>query len=155
MADKAETPQEGEMIANEQINNGNAYRKFAEIVKAQGGNVKYINDPEKYPKPVYKKNISSKVNGYLKSVNTFELGLAAVELGAGRLKKEDKIDPAAGIIFKYKIGDKINKGDVIAEIFSNNKKGILNVEKRFHTLVDFSDKKIIPPKLIKQIITGE
>jgi thymidine phosphorylase len=155
MADKAETQKEGEMIAEEQINNGNAYRKFAEIVKAQGGKVKYINDPEKYPKPGYKKNISSMVEGYLKSVNTFELGLAAVELGAGRLKKDDKIDPSAGIIFKYKIGDKINKGDVIAEIFSNNKKVILNVEKRFHTLVEFSDKKIIPPKLIKQIITGE
>ena len=95
------------------------------------------------------------MNGYLKSVNTFELGMAAVELGAGRIKKEDKIDPKAGIIFNYKIGDKIKKGDVIAEIFSDNKKSISNVEKKFNNLVEFSDKKINPPKLIKKIIKGE
>ncbi len=155
LGEKAKTQEEGEYIAEEQIKNGKAYEKFIEIAKAQGGDISYINNPGKYPKPFYKKIIKSSVNGYLKSVNTFELGMAAVELGAGRMKKEDKIDPKAGMIFNYKIGDKINRGDVIAEIFSDNKKSILNVEKRFNNLVGFSDNEINPPKLIKTITEGE
>lgn len=155
LGEKTKTQEEGDSIAEEQIRNGKAYEKFLEIVKAQGGNISYINNPEKYPKPSYSKVIKSPANGYLKSISTFELGMAAVELGAGRLRKDDKIDPSAGIIFNYKIGDKISKGDVIAEIFSDKKKSILNVEKNFNQLVEFSEKKVNPPKLIKTIIKDE
>jgi pyrimidine-nucleoside phosphorylase len=151
---KAKTQNEGEAIAEEQIHNGNAYQKFIEIVKAQGGNITFIKSPERFPEPSYKKSILSAADGFLKYVNTFELGMAAVELGAGRLEKEDKIDPGAGIIFNYKVGDEIKKGNVIAEIFSNNKKAILSVEKKINNLVEISNKKVNPPKLVKQIIKG-
>ena len=65
---------------------------------------------------------------------------------------DDKIDPKAGIKFNFKIGDKINKGDIIAELYSDNKNKITNVEKRFNKLVGLSDEKVNPPKLIKKII---
>jgi pyrimidine-nucleoside phosphorylase len=149
---KASSLKEGENIAEEQINNGNAYEKFLEIVKAQGGNVSYIKNPDKYPKPLYSKVIKSTVKGYLKKVNTFELGMTAVELGAGRLRKDDKIDPKAGIIFKFKPGDKINKGDSVAELFSDSKEKINQAEKKFQDIIEISKKKINPPKLIKRII---
>jgi len=149
---KSKSIEDGVTIAQEQIKNGNAFEKFLEIVQAQGGDITYINNPEKYPEPSYKKIIKSPINGYLKSVQTFDLGMTAVEIGAGRLKKDDKIDPKAGINFNYKIGDKIKEGDVIAEIFSNDKRSILNVEKRFNKLVEFSKNKVNPPKLIKKII---
>jgi len=152
LGEKSKSIEDGVTIAQEQIKNGNAFEKFLEIIKAQGGDVIYIKNPEKYPEPSYKKIIKSPINGYLKSVQTFELGMAAVEIGAGRLKKDDKIDPKAGINFNYKIGDKIKEGDVIAEIFSNNKRSILNVEKRFNKLVELSKNKVNPPKLIKKII---
>jgi len=152
LGEKAKTQEEGEFIAEEQIRSGKAFKKFLEIVKAQVGDVSYVKNPEKYPKPSYRKVIKSSVSGYLKSVNTFALGMAAIELGAGRMKKEDKIDPTAGIIFNSKIGDKIKRGDVIAEIFSNDKRSIFNVEKGFNKLVEFSNNKLNPPKLIKRII---
>ena len=149
---KAKTQKEGDIIAERQIKNGAAFKKFLEIVKAQGGNVRYINNPEKYPKPSYKRFIKSPLNGYLKSIDTFELGMAAVELGAGRLKKDDKIDPKAGIIFNYKIGDRINKENIIAELYSDSKKSILSVEEKIINMVEISEKKTNPPKLIKRII---
>jgi pyrimidine-nucleoside phosphorylase len=149
---KAKTQKEGNIIAERQIKNGAAFKKFLEIVKAQGGNVRYINNPEKYPKPSYKRIIKSPLNGYLKSIDTFELGMAAVELGAGRLKKDDKIDPKAGIIFNYKIGDRINKENIIAELYSDSKKSILSVEEKIINMVEISEKKTNPPKLIKRII---
>ncbi len=146
------TVEEGERSAKEQIKNGRAFEKFIEIAKAQNGEVKYLYNPEKYKKPKFKKVIKSTEDGFLNSVNTFEIGIAAVELGAGRLKLDDEIDPKAGIKFNFKIGDKINKGEIIAELYSDNKNKITNVEKRFNKLVGLSDEKINPPNLIKKII---
>ena len=78
--------------------------------------------------------------------------MAAVELGAGRLKLDDKINPKAGIKFNFKIGDKISRGDIIAELYSDNKNKITNVEKRFNKLVGLSREKVNLPRLIKKII---
>ena len=155
LGEKAKTQQEGERIAEEKINDGSAFKKFLEIVAAQGGDTSYIEDPANYQKPKFKKKVRSTVGGYLRSMNTLELGLAAVELGSGRMKKDDKINSKAGIIFNHKIGDEIRGGDMIAEIFSDNKNSILSVEKKFNRIVKISNKKVNPPKLIKKIIKGE
>ena len=149
---KALTTKEGEQIAKEQITQGYAFERFVEIVKAQKGDIKYLYNPGKYRKPKFKRVIKSVEDSFLNSVNTFEMGLAAVELGAGRLKKDDLVDPAAGIKFNFKIGDKINKGDIIAELYSDNKNKILLVEKRFNNMVGLSGRKVNPPRLIKKII---
>ena len=149
---KALTTKEGEQIAKEQITQGYAFERFVEIVKAQKGDIKYLYNPGKYRKPKFKRVIKSVEDSFLNSVNTFEMGLAAVELGAGRLKKDDMVDPAAGIKFNFKIGDKINKGDIIAELYSDNKNKILLVEKRFNNMVGLSGRKVNPPRLIKKII---
>ena len=155
LGEKAKTQQEGERIAEEKINDGSAFKKFLEIVAAQGGDTSYIEDPANYQKPKFKKKVRSTVGGYLRSMNTLELGLAAVELGSGRMKKDDKINSKAGIIFNHKIGDEIRGGDMIAEIFSDNKNSILSVEKKFNRIVKISNEKVNPPKLIKKIIKGE
>lgn len=134
------------------LNSGKAFDKFLEIAKAQGGDMTYLRNPEKYPKSKYHKSIKVLNDGYLSFVNTYEIGMAAIDLGAGRLRKEDKIDPKAGIIFNYKIGDKISKGDVIAELFSDSDKKIKLAENRILKAVSLSNKKIKSPDLIKQII---
>jgi pyrimidine-nucleoside phosphorylase len=152
LAQKASSINEGIEIAEKQIENGKAYEKFIEIVKLQGGDTKYILHPDKYPKPKYNEIIRSGVDGYLAEINTFELGMAALELGAGRITKEDKIDHKAGIIFKYKLGDKIKKGDTIAELYSSSPKKIMIAKERFKNILKFSDKKITKPELIKKIL---
>ncbi|MCX8106502.1 MAG: thymidine phosphorylase [Ignavibacterium album] len=149
---KAKSFEEGIEKAIITLNSGKAYDKFLEIVEAQGGDVSYINNPDKYPKSEYQKKIKVSDEGYLASVNTYEIGMAAIDLGAGRLKKEDKIDPKAGIIFNYKLGDKLKKGDVIAEIFSDSGRKIKLAEQRILNAIKLSNKKTNCPALIKQII---
>lgn len=149
---KSKSLEEGIEKAITILNSGKAFNKFLEIVKAQGGNISYLKNPEKYPKSKYHKEIKLMNEGYLSFVNTYEIGMAAIDLGAGRLKKEDKIDPKAGIIFNYKIGDKIIKGDVIAEVFSDSKEKINLAEKRILNAVRLSNKKVKSPNLIKEII---
>jgi pyrimidine-nucleoside phosphorylase len=149
---KAASIEKGIKLANELIDNGKAFEKFREIVKHQKGNLRWIDDPDDFPKSKKIGKIIAKKSGYLKSIDTYSLGVAAAELGAGRMTKDDKIDPKAGIIFNYKIGNKIKKGDVIAELHSESQTKVEKVKENFYNLLTFSDKKTISPKLIKKII---
>lgn len=150
---KAPSIKEGITISENLVKNGKAFERFVQVVKLQGGDVKYILHPEKYPKPKFILNVKSLKDGYIKGINTYSIGMAALELGAGRLKKDDVIDPIAGIIFKIKIGDKIKKGEKIAEIHSGTKiKAELAAEKIVSSIT-YSQVKVKKQKLIKRIIT--
>lgn len=149
---KSRTLEEGIEKAITTLNSGKAFDKFLEIVKAQGGDINYLRNPENYPKSKFHKKIRLMNEGYISFVNTYEIGMASIDLGAGRLKKDDKIDPKAGIIFNYKIGDKISKSDVVAELFSDSAKKIKLAENRILKAISLSNKKVKSPDLIKQII---
>ena len=149
---KADSINEGVEIAKEQINNGKAFEKFVQMIELQGGNTKFILHPEKYPKSKFIKKIKSNETGYIKSIDNFRVGMAALELGAGRKTMEDKIDPKAGIIFKVKIGDKFNKGDVIAELHSQSMDKVITAKEMVLTALRYSKQKTTKPKLIKRII---
>jgi len=150
---KANSINAGKVIASELINSEQAFKKFLEIVKLQGGDTAYIIHPDKYPKTKYHKRVISKKNGFVDSINNYELGMSALELGAGRKTKEDVIDPAAGIIFYSKIGTEIKEGDIVAELFSNKKDSLIIAEKKIFNAIVLSKKKTSAPKLIKKIIT--
>ncbi|MBI5662474.1 MAG: thymidine phosphorylase [Ignavibacterium album] len=149
---KAKSFEEGIEKAITLLNSGKAFDKFLELVKVQGGDISYIKNPDRYPKSRYHKKIKMLKDGFISFIDTYEIGMAAIDLGAGRLKKEDKIDPKAGIIFNYKLGDKINKGDVIAEVFSDSNEKINLAEKRILNSIKLSERKTKIPALVKQII---
>lgn len=149
---KSKSLDEGIEEAIRILKSGKAFDKFVEIVKAQNGKTEFILNPEKYPKSKFKEVIKSSTTGYLSEVNTYELGMAAIDLGAGRKIKEDKINPKAGIIFKYKIGDTINKGVILAELYSDSKSGIESAKKRILTAIKISKTKPIKPALIKMVM---
>jgi len=149
---KAASIEEGKSVAKNLISSGKAYEKFLQLVKLQGGDIKYLEKPGLYPKAKVKKIIRVKRKGFLKTINTFQIGMAATELGAGRKTKDDKIDSTAGIIFNLKIGDEVKKNDVIAEIFSSSKSRIEDAEERINNALTFSDSKVKKPKLVKRII---
>jgi pyrimidine-nucleoside phosphorylase len=149
---KAKSLEEGIEIAIKILSSGKAFEKFIEIVKAQNGKPDFIIHPDKYPKAKFREIIKSQSLGYLSEVNTYELGMAAIDLGAGRITKEDKIDPKAGIVFNYKIADKINKDVVLAELYSDSKSGIDNAKKRIVSSIKISRTKPNNLKLIKKVI---
>lgn len=113
----------------ENIKNGRAYTKFLELVQIQGGDISYIENPEKFPKAKHIIPVYSEEEGYVEKLNAEKVGVTSVHLGAGRVKKEDGIDHAVGIWLKKKIGDKVNKGDILAYIHANDEeKGKTAVE---------------------------
>lgn len=149
---KSKSLDEGIEEAIRILQSGKAFDKFVEIVKSQNGKTDFILHPEKYPKSKFSEVIKSNSYGYLSEVNTYELGMAAIDLGAGRKTKDDKIDPKAGIVFNYKVGDTINKGVVLAELFSNSKSGMDNAKKRITNAIKISKSEPQKLKLIKTII---
>jgi len=149
---KAKSIKEGIALSKELIANGKAFEKFVELVKLQGGDVSYLYHPEKYPKSKYSLKVESKGGGFVSAIDTYQIGVAALELGAGRLKKEDVIDPKAGIIFHKKLGDKLAKGELIAELFTDKKNVLDAAEKRIHEAVVVTEASPKKQKLVKMII---
>lgn len=152
LGDKAESVEEGIEISKELIKNGKAFDKFVEITKAQSGDVKYLHNPESYPKSKHHETIYAEKDGYLKSVDTYEIGMAALELGAGRQTLHDKIDFKAGLIFYPKIGDKINMGDKLVELFTDKEDKIESAKQMITGVLEFTDKKVENPALIKKVL---
>jgi pyrimidine-nucleoside phosphorylase len=153
LGEKTKSIKEGIKISQEMINNGKAFDKFLEIVELQGGNISFIKSPNKYPKSRFNEQITASTSGYVQSIDNYEIGMASLELGAGRLKMTDKIDPKAGIIFYPKIGDRIKKGSVIAEIFTDKEEKIDSVKEKILSSIKFSTTPIKPVKLIKTLIS--
>ena len=149
---KAKTIKEGIEIAEEMIKSGKAFEKFLEIVKLQKGDTSYIRNLKKYPKAKHVEILIADKSGYVEKLDNYQIGMASLELGAGRVTKEDKIDPTAGIIFYPKIGTKIKKGEVIAKLFSGKKDKIDMVKEMISNSIKYSKNKTKPVKLIKTII---
>lgn len=113
----------------ENINNGKAYNKFLELVEIQNGDRSYIEKPEKFKKAKHIIPVYAETTGYIEKLNAEKVGVTSVHLGAGRVKKEDTIDHAVGIWLEKKIGDKIEKGEILAYIHANDEeKGNVAVE---------------------------
>jgi len=149
----AQSVTKAEALIREKISNGEGFDKFCEFVKAQGGDVSYISDTKKLPKATIVENIIyNKGKGYVKKIQTENIGKASLVLGGGRLTKESAIDMSVGIVINKKIGDMVEDGQVIAVVHGNDR---LKVEEAKRIVLDsytFSDKPTETPKLIKNIV---
>ncbi|MBQ4492991.1 MAG: thymidine phosphorylase [Elusimicrobiaceae bacterium] len=135
------------------IKDGSALKKLKEILKWQGANPKIADEPQKYLKNAkYQKDFVATASAYITNIDAKTCGRASVLLGAGRNTMEDKIDYGAGIWLDKKSGDKVQKGQVIARLYAEDKKKLEEGYKLFSQAVKISAKKPAPNKLIREII---
>ncbi len=99
---------------------GAALEKLKEMIAAQGGNTKVIENPDVLPGSRFSEPYKSNKEGYITKLNALAIGTAAVKLGSGRATKKSEIDHGAGILLKKKIGDHVRKNEVLAMMFTNN-----------------------------------
>lgn len=111
--------EKSESMVTECIKNGTGYKKLCSWVTAQGGDASVLEDAD-FGKAKYSKTVLSPFEGFLSAIDTAGVGIAAMLLGAGRAKKEDVIDPTAGICLVASYGDFVKKGDPIAVICGEN-----------------------------------
>ena len=147
----AKTEQEARKMLINNVENGKAFNVFKAMVKSQGGDVSYLDNTKKFKIAKNVIPVKLKQAGYIKSINTLKLGIAALKLGAGRAKKDDKIDPAAGIMIYKKVGDLIKPNDVVVYLHTN----INNYDEIIKDVVsafEVSTSKVIPQPLILNTI---
>lgn len=123
------------------LDNGNAYNKFLELVNFQHGLI------DELPQAKHKYEIKSMTEGYLVDIDAYKLGVLSMSLGAGRHNKEDIIDYSAGIIVNKNINDYVNKSDTIMTLYTN--KEITSID---NTIFKISKTKSNNNKLILDII---
>lgn len=152
LAGKGDDIEQNKKMIMENINNKKALNKFKELIKNQGGDVSYIEDTSKFEKAKYIIPIKSEKIGYIKSMDNEKIGYISSSLGAGRLKKEDKINDKVGIIINKKIGDKVNVGDVLGFIHSDDIEVGNNAVKEMQNCYEFSDEYVEKQKHILGII---
>ena len=112
---------EGVKLAKKQIDNKKALDKFADLVRAQGGDESYIYHPDKFAKASNIIEVKSTKAGYVVSIDALQIGNAAMQLGAGRKSLDDKINHRVGVVLNKKVGDKVEEGDTLAYIHSVSK----------------------------------
>lgn len=131
----------------EVIRNKSAYNKFTEFVNAQGGNIESIEKLD----VKHQIDIVSEQDGYVKEINSEEVGIATMMLGAGRERKEDSIDHEVGVKLHVKIGDKISKGDKLFTIYSN-KDNNDDVKTKLANSITITKEKVTKPPVIHKVV---
>ena len=114
---------------------GSALRRFAEVIEAQGGDPRVVDDPSLLPQPRFRRDFHAGRSGVLTAMDAEQVGLAAVELGAGRARKEDAVDPAAGLLLLKRVGDPVRAGEVLVELHAANESRLEAGEARLRDAV--------------------
>lgn len=144
--------EENKLKILENVKNGKAYNKFLELVEKHGGDISYIENMEKLPKAKYIIPVLSKNDGYVSALDALTVGKISVNLGAGRIKKDDKIDSTVGIVLAKKIGDRVKDNEILAYIHANDEvKGQKAVEDLYDAY-KFSEKEVTKQQHILGII---
>lgn len=150
-ANIAKTKDEALKMLKDAINSGAAFDKFVQMVKAQGGDVEYILHPEKFEISKHKIEVCAQRSGNIKEINALEIGVTAMKLGAGRETLEDTIDMSAGIVLTKKKGDRVNKGDVLCNVYTN-KTSVEDILKDIYAAYQIVDEAVIVQPVIREII---
>ena len=135
----------------EVLNNGKAFEKLKEFIAAQGGDISYLDDLSKFDVAKYEHKIYASKDGYIEDIVALDLGVAAMKLGAGRAAKDDVIDYTAGLILNKKVGDKVNKGDLLITAYTN-KINVEDVLKEIENSFAISFNFVKPREIIEEII---
>lgn len=130
LAGKGENIEENKIRMLETIENGEAYKKLLEMVENQGGDISYLEDTTKFEKSKYISAVVTEKIGQVKEINAEKIGELACYLGAGRLRKEDKIQPNVGIILNKKVGDMVEEQDFLAYVCANDEMKLREAERK-------------------------
>lgn len=132
------------------LDSGDAFEMFLKFVHNQGGDISYIENINKFDKAKFETEILADASGYLSSYKLKDIAKTLNELGAGRLKKEDKIDYTVGLINEKNIGDKIDKGDLLFTIRSNKELCPMQIKKLKESVV-YADSSINDTHILEVI----
>ncbi|MFL7893290.1 MAG: thymidine phosphorylase [Anaerolineales bacterium] len=147
--------QAGRVVAEENLENGAAWEKFKSLIIAQGGDARYLENPDLLPEAPLVDKLPAPRSGYLKEINARVVGETAVDLGAGRAKKGDSIDHAVGIEVLKNVGDHVEHGDPVYVVHANSQELLAAASGRLLGALAWSDTPVDPLPLFYGVIGDE
>jgi len=145
-------PQWARARFDQAIASGAALRKFAEVIRGQGGDEGVIDDYARLPRAEHEESIVAWEDGYITALEAESVGLAAVRLGAGRERLDSAIDPAVGVVFEKKVGDRVETGERICGIYFNDRARLGEVRAALRSAIRISAEPVPVPQLIIESI---
>jgi pyrimidine-nucleoside phosphorylase len=138
------------------MKDGAALAKFRELIQHQGGDVRVLESPRLLPQAARTVEIGAKVAGIVRRLDALSIGRAANALGAGRMTKEDRIDPAVGIEIVAKVGERVEKAGTLAILHVNDETHLAEAQRLVESAYDIdpSGAPCTPPPLIVERILG-
>jgi pyrimidine-nucleoside phosphorylase len=155
LGEKAENFEEARKILEDIIRSGKGLEKLKELVKAQGGDPSFVDDPALFQKAKIIESVAASQAGFVKGIKADDIGKAALVLGAGRETKESEIDLAVGIVLHKKIGDSIKAGESIATIYANDAEKQKAATKMIIDAYEITEVEVKAKSLIKGIVTKD
>ncbi len=144
--------EDAKCMVNDAISSGKALEKLCEWILAQGGDLTVIKDSSLLLSANFKREILAENDGYISSFDAQKIGTASMMLGAGREKKEDKIDHLAGIILNKSYGDYVRRGESLATMYASSESLFEAAKEKFLEAISYNDNKPIRSPLIYKII---
>lgn len=149
---RAASEEEARSMAQRAITDGSAWKRFLDLVRAQGGDVRYVEDPGLMPAAPLIETTPAPRGGYLAAINAREVGETSVELGAGRARKEDTIDTSVGIVIHHKVGDRVEQGEALFTIHANDWGKLEAARARLLAAHQWSDTPVQPLPLFYAVV---
>jgi pyrimidine-nucleoside phosphorylase len=144
--------QVGLEMAQQSLDGGAAWDHFRQLVEAQGGDLRYVDSPERLPTAALCETVVAPRSGYLAGIHAREVGETAVALGAGRARKEDAIDHSVGIEILHKVGDRLEAGGALFVIHAANARSLEEARTRLLSAHTWSDAPVEPLPLFYGVI---
>ena len=143
------------LLAQEAVASGRAFQKLCAMAQAQGGDISVLEDPSRFAQAASVHELCAEADGFVARMQTEEIGRASVLLGAGRERKEDAIDYAAGIVLCKKPGDAVRRGDVLARLHAGARADVPAAKAKLQSAVTISQEPPAPEQLVYARITKE
>ena len=151
-AKRAEMPEKARSLLEQTIKDRTALDKFAEFVEAQGGDKRFVYQPELLPVGLIQLQVMNTEEGYVSRILAEDIGLASLVLGGGRLTKESKVDLSVGILIHKKRGELVHPGDVLATIYANDMEKAKEAYGRIVRAYEISPEPVEAVPMVKGII---
>ena len=152
LAGAAADPAEARARLERSIASGSALEKFRAVVEAQGGDARVADDPSLLPAARLAADLPSPGDGFVARVDALEVAIAALRLGAGRSRAEDRIDPAVGVGGLVKVGARVARGQPLCTIHANDAGALDEARAKLSQAIGVGDRPVHPPKRIEEII---
>lgn len=152
LASRALDAAAADRLLREALQSGAAWQKFRQFIAIQGGDVATVDDPRLLPEAITVEPIYAPRAGYIAHIDALELGLAVGELGGGRQRKEDLIDPSVGIVLEHKVGDAVAHGAPLVTVHATHADDVARVRQRVLDAFELSDAAPPAAPLIYEIV---